>query len=147
MGGGDASRAMDGNTVGIYNWNTVTHTNWNVNPYYSVWLGTDATINKVYFWNRIDCCRNRLSNVKVEVLDGIGGGDVVESKSIAGQLPVMNVVDFGGITGQTVKITITQGGHTLLSLAEVHRVPWMEAPMDTGAGLPSRIRTMSPIPG
>merc|ERR1712226_1531790 len=82
-GGGRANNhaffipANDGNTVGIWNWNSVTHTHWNRDPWWQVYLGGDATVNDVYVWNRIDCCRNRLANFKVELLDGIHGGNVV----------------------------------------------------------------------
>jgi len=115
---GDANRALDGNTVGIYNWNTVTHTQWNNPAYWIVWFGTNAEVNEVYFWNRIDCCRDRLSNVVVELLEGMNGGDVVATQTFSGNLPVMNKVDFGGKTGQSVKIYMPNKTG-VMSLAEV----------------------------
>jgi len=117
--GGEAKRALDGNSVGIYGWSTVTHTNWGKGSYWQVFLGAPATIDKVYIWNRLDCCRHRSVDYKVEVLDGINGGAVVATKTLPGYLPVMNVVDFEGVTGATVRITATKGTYSLLSLAEV----------------------------
>jgi len=56
---------------------------------------------------------------KVELFDGIGGGNVVETRILSGYLPVMNVVDFEGAQGYTLRITPTFGNYKLLSLAEV----------------------------
>merc|ERR1712226_674095 len=70
-------------------------------------------------WNCIDCCRHRSRDYKVELFDGIGGGNVVETRILSGYLPVMNVVDFEGAQGYTLRITPTFGNYKLLSLAEV----------------------------
>jgi hypothetical protein len=78
--GGLAERALDGSTVGIYNWDSVTATNWGVGSWWSVWLGTEASVNMVYVWNRIDCCRDRIGGVRVELLKDINGGEVVAFK-------------------------------------------------------------------
>ena len=120
--GGVAQRAVDGSTVGIYNWNSVTHTNWNVGAFWQVWFGTDATVDKVYLWNRIDCCRDRLGLTRVELLDGINGGNVVAFKDIPTQawnsLP-MHAFDFEGAIGQTLRVRHTSTSNKVISLAEV----------------------------
>jgi len=117
--GGNADRAKDGNSVGIYGWSTVTHTNWEQAPHWQVFFGSEATVNKVYIWNRIDCCRNRSRDYKIELLEGVNGGTVADTKILSGYLPVMNMVDFEGKAGFTLRITPTFGNYKLLSLAEV----------------------------
>ena len=116
---GSSDRAVDGNTIGIYAFDSVTHTEYHINPYWQVDLEHNATINKVYFWNRIDCCRDRLMNVHVDVYD-TPYGRVVDSIVVEDASQVMNVVDFGGVTGQAVRIWIDTGSDKgILSLAEV----------------------------
>jgi hypothetical protein len=101
--GGIADRAVDGNTVGIYNWGSTTRTEYQEDPWWLVELEHNATIDKVYFWTCIDGCE-RPNDVRVEVLDSLYG-DVVSEKFIEGQTKVMNVVDFEGVVGQVVRIT------------------------------------------
>jgi hypothetical protein len=116
---GFSDLAVDGNTIGIYSFDSVTHTEYHISPYWQVDLEHNATINKVYFWNRIDCCRDRLMNVHVDVYD-TPYGNVVQSIVVEDASQVMNVVDFGGVTGQAVRIWINTGSERgFLSLAEV----------------------------
>ena len=116
---GSSDIAVDGNTVGIQSFGGVTHTEHHISPYWQVDLEHNATINKVYFWNRIDCCRDRLKNVHVDVYD-TPYGSVVQSIVVEDASKVMNVVDFGGVTGQAVRIWIDTGSDRgTLSLAEV----------------------------
>ncbi|WP_434362380.1 glycoside hydrolase N-terminal domain-containing protein [Parasalinivibrio latis] len=58
--GGDAFSAVDGNTSGVYQEHSITHTSFEANPWWTVDLGQTETINKVRVWNRTDCCNNRL---------------------------------------------------------------------------------------
>lgn len=62
--GGAASRAIDGNTDGVYNNNSVTHTS-NVLPteFWDLDLNQTEPIAQVVFNNRTDCCSSRISNV------------------------------------------------------------------------------------
>jgi len=120
--GGLAEQALDGKTVGIWNWNTVSHTNWNVGAFWQVWFGAEATVNKVYLWNRIDCCRDRMSEARVELLDGINGGNVVAFRDIpvlAWNSSPLFVFDFEGATGQTLRVRHTSTANRVISLAEV----------------------------
>jgi len=71
--GGDAFKAVDGNTNGTFGSGSVTHTNctdpaasWQVN------LGSDTQIARIVLWNRTDCCSERLNNGVLEVLDASG---------------------------------------------------------------------------
>ena len=118
INGGIADRAVDGNTVGIYNWGSTTMTQNQEDPWWLVELEHNATIDKVYFWPCIDC--ERPHNVRVEVLDSLYG-DVVSEKFIEGKAKTMNVLDFEGAVGQVVRITRETpiGSKKKLALAEV----------------------------
>jgi len=67
--GGTASRAVDGNTNGVYGAGSITHTNQQNDPWWEVDLGKSTVINKLAIWNRTDCCTERLENFTIEVLD------------------------------------------------------------------------------
>jgi hypothetical protein len=60
--GGSASRAVDGDTNGMFNNNSVTHTDLNAHPWWQTDLGTSSPISSINVWNRTDCCSNRLDN-------------------------------------------------------------------------------------
>jgi mono/diheme cytochrome c family protein len=67
---GDAGRAIDGNTNGDYNANSVTHTAESDNPYWEVDLGKTSPVDKVVLWNRIGSnLESRLGNFRLVVLD------------------------------------------------------------------------------
>ena len=64
---GQPSKAVDGNTNGNWSGRSVTHTagNFQKNPWWTVDLGGIYDINKIQIWNRTDCCRARLDNMKI----------------------------------------------------------------------------------
>jgi len=65
--GGDAGRAIDGNTDGVYNNNSTTHTNSTLYAWWQVDLRSSRNISSVKVWNRTDCCADRLSDYWVFV--------------------------------------------------------------------------------
>ena len=68
--GGDSARAVDGNTVGDWGRNSITHTAENVaDPAWEVDLGKPLAIDKIVLWNR-DGFESRLDGLRVMVLDG-----------------------------------------------------------------------------
>jgi putative heme-binding domain-containing protein len=69
--GGDAGRAIDGNTSGDYGGGGQTHTAENTaNPWWQVDLGGEMPIDAIVVWNRIDDeLGKRLSGFTVKVLD------------------------------------------------------------------------------
>jgi len=117
--GGKPEAAVDGNTVGIWTSGTVTHTRNEENPHWQVDLAHESTIDTVYIWNRIDCCRDRLSNIRIDVYDYMHGEVVATQTILEGK--VMNAVDFGGVEGSAVRVTRETGAgqNQVLSLAEV----------------------------
>ncbi|MBI3863164.1 MAG: DUF1553 domain-containing protein, partial [Planctomycetia bacterium] len=69
--GGDAPRAVDGNTDGnYYGANSTTHTRQEANPWWELDLGDNRAIERVVIWNRTDGgVGARLANFKVIMLD------------------------------------------------------------------------------
>ena len=68
--GGDAARAIDGNTDSDWGKNTITHTEENIeNPWWEVDLGDVKVLDKIVLWNR-SAESARLNNARVMILDG-----------------------------------------------------------------------------
>jgi len=67
--GADAFRAVDSNTSGNWNDNSLSHTNFEHQPWWQVDLGGVRQIGTLILWNRTDCCGSRLSNFYVLVSD------------------------------------------------------------------------------
>jgi F5/8 type C domain len=62
--------AIDGNRDGYW-WNSSCTVTGNVaGASWQVVLATPSLVNEVVIWNRSDCCGNRLSSFRVDVLDG-----------------------------------------------------------------------------
>lgn len=133
--GGDASRANDGNTNGLFGNNSVTHTDDTVVPgspvYWEVALTGDFGINEIALYNRQDCCGNRLANFRASVFDGpteIWGASYFVGSGNAGSIFSIHD-DAGGFfaAGDRVRIEYIGGvnnegpggGQVSLSLAEV----------------------------
>jgi len=124
--GGDASRAIDGNTDGDWAANSVTHTEFATQPYWEVDLGSVADLNEIAIWNRTDCCSDRLSDVWVFASDTpfastdpnvLDGDSDVWSTFLAGDLqPETRVAvenqPTAGTIKSTQKISDTAGGLT-----------------------------------
>ncbi|MFO0577560.1 MAG: discoidin domain-containing protein [Polyangia bacterium] len=70
--GGEAARAVDGNTDGAYGSGSVTHTDLQYKPWWWVGLGSAQPVSWVVLHNRTDCCAERLSNFTVWVLRADG---------------------------------------------------------------------------
>jgi len=125
---GAAGRAIDGNTSGVYNMASVTHTNINSNdlPWWEVTLTDEVLVDRVVLYNRTDgCCTDRLNNVHVFVSDTpFGGATLAElladpdiwHEYLAGEQPREKVVSVGQ-PGRYVRVQLAQSG--ALSLAEV----------------------------
>ena len=58
--GGNASRAVDGDTNGEWSGGSVTHTGTDAEAWWEVDLGAQMQIELVELWNRTDCCGGRL---------------------------------------------------------------------------------------
>lgn len=81
-----ASRAVDGNTDGNNLSKSINHTNYEVNPWWQVDLGSATAIESITLWNRTDCCGDRLTNFFVFVanydMTGKSFGDLVVDSTV-----------------------------------------------------------------
>ncbi len=113
--GGASSRAVDGNTSGIWNQNSVTHTQNSVRPWWQVRLGQEYEIGEIKIWNRTNCCASRLSNFDVFVYNN--AGNQVFKTTITDTPSPSITIKTDGVKGSRVRIKLK--GTNPLSLAEV----------------------------
>ena len=122
---GAASRAVDGNTNGVYNQNSITHTNNDTNAWWQVDLGSVRTIETIQLFNRTDCCSNRLSNFYVFVsnsdMTGRSYSSLVRDSAVrkywvSGPAPASLTLN-AATSGRYVRVQLS--GRNYLSLAEV----------------------------
>ena len=115
--GGDANRALDGNTNNNYAQNSVTHTNFEKQAWWQVDLGRSEQVGLVRLFNRGDGeLAKRLSNFDVILYDE-KGQEV--SKQFVKQLTSNQLdVQFNGKIGRYVRVQLHHE-YQALSLAEV----------------------------
>ncbi len=123
--GGAPSRAVDGNTNGLWSGGSVTHTDFNNQAWWQVDVGNFQWIEDIKLWNRTDCCGERLSNFYVFVSD-----KPFTSTSLSATLsqPGVSAYHIPGQAGSSTLISIGRRGRYVrvqlaganyLSLAEV----------------------------
>jgi RHS repeat-associated protein len=105
--GGVASRAVDGNTSGLWSGNSVTHTDNQAQPWWQVDLGAVQSLQTVRLWNRTDCCSERLSNFYVLVSDA-----PFASTSLSATLaqPGVSAFHTPGPAGTSVSVSVNRTG-------------------------------------
>ncbi len=125
---GAPGRAIDGNTSGVYNNASVTHTDGGSPdlPWWEVELSDEVLVDRVVLYNRTDgCCDHRLNNVHVFVSDTpFGNATLAELTAqtgiwhqyIAGQPSTVTELPVAE-RGKYVRVQLAQPG--ALSLAEV----------------------------
>jgi hypothetical protein len=62
-----ASKAVNGDTQGVWYTNSITHTKYEQGAWWQVDLGSKKNNNQIIIHNRTDCCANRLSNFQVSI--------------------------------------------------------------------------------
>jgi hypothetical protein len=123
--GAASSRAVDGNPDGNFANGSVTHSDFQSQPWWHVDLGNSEPLDSVVLWNRTDCCSERLANFYVLVSD-----DPFISTDLAATLNQPGVSSYyaAGGAGSTLSIIIGRTGRyvrvqlaamNFLSLAEV----------------------------
>lgn len=126
--GGLASRAVDGNTNGVYASGSVSHTANEAQPWWQVDLGASADIRQIVLWNRTDCCTERLSNLVVLVSEADMTGrslaelmadPTVTKRSVAGLGSGASslALSLEAVRGRHVRVQLNGTG--IMSLAEV----------------------------
>ena len=113
--GGEASRAVDGNTSGIWGDNSVTHTNKGIGEWWKVDLGATENIGDIILYNRTNCCMNRLDNITITIEDD--SENVIWSKTVESSSDTSLSVNAEGVRGSVIRVT--QNKDAALSLAEV----------------------------
>ena len=115
--GGDANRALDGNTNNTYSQNSITHTNFENKAWWQVDLGRSEQVGLVRLFNRGDGeVAKRLSNFDV-ILYNDKGKEV--ARQYIKQLTSNQLdVQFNGQLGRYIRIQLRHE-HQALSLAEV----------------------------
>ncbi len=146
-----ASRAVDGNTDGMWDKNSVTHTNDNEkNSWWEVDLGGMYAISEIKIWNRTDCCWERLQNFYIMVSERpIQENNKVSFQFAQGPLSFTSETEKfktwkNNVEGRYVRIFIEGTG--ILSLAEVEvfgqpikntNVAWGKAVTQSSTGQPN----------
>lgn len=125
-GGASASRAIDGNTDGLYSNGSVTHTDSAATGavWWQVDLGQSQAIHTVQLFNRASI-QTRLSNFTVSILDSsssvVTSQNFYEGSGNAGTTETWTLPST--VTGQFVRVELIGGlnndGNKVLSLAEV----------------------------
>ncbi len=111
--GGDASRAIDNQTSGMWNNNSVTRTDGSDGSWWQVKLAQESELSQIIIFNRTDkCCNGRLVNFTVSVLDSLGN---VTWSQFYEEDPIRSLTIDLSVTGQTVQVSLDG----VLSLAEV----------------------------
>ncbi len=102
-----ASRAVDQNTNGDFQQNSVSATAIQPSPFWQVDLGASAFLTSVRLWNRTDCCANQLSNFHVFVSDQpITGTTVAQAQAQPGVIDLAHP----GVAGVTTTLPVNRTG-------------------------------------
>ncbi len=126
MWNAEADRANDGITNGNF-WgaNSVTGTQWGVQPWWQIDLGQSAQLQQINIWNRTDCCAESLSNYYVLVSENAFGDATLDELLADANVTTLQQNEAAGApteittnaTGRYVRIQLQGAG--ILSLAEV----------------------------
>lgn len=105
--GGYSSRAVDGNSDGIFDNKSCSATMKQNDPWWYVDLQKSATVSKVIVYNRADCCGDRLRNFEVRVGDVMPKGSAFAGNPKCGTLHGSDAKESGGGS-----ISVTCDGNT-----------------------------------
>jgi lysophospholipase L1-like esterase len=124
--GAPASRVVDGDSNGIWNNNSVSHSDIQDNTWWQVDLGATSQLGQVNVWNRIDCCPERLDDFWIFTSATPFDTSLTPAQQAAqpgvwsahqtGRAPVVTTVR-PNVPGRYVMVQLA--GRNYLSLAEV----------------------------
>ena len=115
--GGVPERAVDGNSDGVYNNGSVTHTDQETNAWWRVDLEGTFDIGMINVFNRTDCCSDRLSNATLYAgnVDSTNPNDY----TLIGALDADALDSFNNLNIQARYIMVHSASLAILSIAEV----------------------------
>ncbi len=115
---GDAARAIDGITDGVYaRSNSVTHTATQNNPFWTLDLGADFNIDEIVLFNRMEGFENRLSGAEIRLFSEHGQELFLATLGDTTGLASFRF-DVEDIRARSLQILLP-GSNRVLSLAEV----------------------------
>jgi hypothetical protein len=114
VAGGEAWRAVDGNTNGNWGNGSVTHTGLDAQAWWQVDLGAVTDINRVVLYNRTDCCSSRLSDFDIQISNN--GSTWTTAAGFNGQAQARTALS---IAAAARFVWVRLRGTNNLSLAEV----------------------------
>jgi len=119
MSGGDARRAIDGNTNGEYEKGSVTHTAKERNPWWGLLLEEEKNIQEIVIFNRTDSdAVSNLSSFTITVYDK---NNKLTFSKVVTKLPTPSLsIDVGGVIGSKVKVQLNGTGSVSLAELEVY---------------------------
>ena len=118
--------AFDGITDGNYNNGSVSHSQYENQPWLDADLGAVMTLDNIELWNRTDCCSSRLRDVVILVSDTpMTGRSLAELEAdssvtafdLPGVHPTTSITEMAGLQGRYVRIQMRGSGY--LHVAEV----------------------------
>lgn len=116
--GGDASKAIDGNTNGAWAGGSVSITQNDTDAFWEVDLGSTFLIENIWVWNRTDCCADRLGVFGWDLLDS-SRNIVVSGNGLGSDPTYFYDLTVGSFSGQYLRFENIVGGQEYLQLAEV----------------------------
>jgi len=135
--GGDASRAIDGNTDGdFYKSLSTSHTDRADDPWWEVDLGASMAVDSVVVWNRTDGVGDRLKNARVLLLDDrrkpVWSTQLAEAPTPSASLPT------GGARAVEFAAAVADGGQNAVQIDALVRAAGGKRPADAGWSVPPR---------
>jgi len=116
--GGSSWKAVDGDTGSNWSDGTMAHTMADLtSPWWEVDLEKEYEIETIVLHNREDCCSERLTGVRVELIDN--SGSIVAYENYANDTTNVESIEFDfGVYASKVKVSLP-GSNMPLQLAEV----------------------------
>ena len=138
--GGKSKKAVDGNKDGDYKNGSVTHTKFEIQPWWEVDLEQVAEIDNVVLWNRSDCCKHRLNYFFVIVSE-----EPIKSGHLYDALKQPGVEYFyhEGFVEESIVIPIQkQGRYVRVQLAGFGFLSLAEVEVNACSEKPRRVREL-----
>jgi len=126
-----AAQALDGNRDGNFGADSLSHTDFDNQPWWQVDLGARFTISRVDVFNREDCCSTALQDFYVLVSEQPFGNSSLTALLANSNVTAVQVAGVGGrpsdvainTTGRYVRVQLSDADYLQLAEVEVLGVP------------------------